>query len=170
MRAPGFTAGGLDQEGVTSGRTPLHQPLNLLLPALTHPLSSSFMLIICFLQIPLVTHSLLPLSASSLEAPASSLPSAGRKFPQPLLAGCSTLTQGKVNVYLVLWYVYHCCAQGWQGTLPAAGVNASEKHIPRVGLTRLGKELSSDLEQESGSQHSWAASSPLAMTQSCHQK
>lgn len=55
-------------------------------------------------------------------------------------------------------------------SLTAAGVSALEYHIPRVGLTRLGRVLSSDLEQESGSQRSWVVSLPLAMTHSCHQK
>lgn len=47
-------------------------------------------------------------------------------------------------------YITAVLTARWR-SLAAAGVNVLEYHIPRVGLSRLGRVLPSDLEQEPGS-------------------
>ena len=99
VRAPGFTDGGLDQEKVTSGKMPLHQPLSLLLPALTHPYQASEQ--VHLLPSDSWETQLVPLSPCYLspfiphcKLPAFCLCAEGEEVPA-VPARCSSLTQRK---------------------------------------------------------------------------
>lgn len=99
LRVPSFTDGSLDQEKVTSGKMPLHQPLSLLLPALTHPYQASEQVHLLppdswEMQLVPLSPCYLPPFIPHCKLPAFCLCAEGEEVPA-VPAGCSTLAQRK---------------------------------------------------------------------------